>query len=134
MLSTEHIDQKGKYYNLTTQIASEVIVMRKKSGLIIILLLIGSFIHCMVNADYAFADRESQPKVTEVSYSKANNNVSPVSFSKMLDTLATLREDFVNVLNHFNPERASQMEQKNELIRDLLKIINDLPRKTTAAP
>ena len=88
----------------------------------------------MALADYAFADRESQAKVTEISYSKADNNVSPISFSGILDTLATLREDFINVLDHFDPDRASQMEQKNELIRDLLRIINHLPRKITPTP
>jgi len=109
-------------------------MMRKKAGCIITFLLVLSFINCMALADYAFADRESQAKVTEISYSKADNNVSPISFSGILDTLATLREDFINVLDHFDPDRASQMEQKNELIRDLLRIINHLPRKITPTP
>jgi hypothetical protein len=83
----------------------------------------------MAVADNASADKEPQSKVTVVYYPRTSGNVSTLSFTDMLDTMATLREDFIDVLSHFNPDKALQMEQKNELIRDLIQILDDLPRK-----
>jgi hypothetical protein len=104
--------------------------MRKKAECMIIFLLIVTLINCLIVTDYAFADKKSQNKVQGTPYPQASNNISPAPFADMLERMVTLREDIVDVIDHFNPDMAAQMQQKNNLIRDLLDVINDLPRKT----
>lgn len=107
--------------------------MRKKTECIkctIIIFLIWSFANCLVASDYAFADQKFQPHVQGISYLQADNSFTPGTFADMLEAFVTFREDLMNVIDYFNPSRASLMEEKNELIRDILEIINDLPRNS----
>jgi len=104
--------------------------MRKKAERMIILLMICTLISCLFVTDYAYADKKFQTKVSEISYSQANNTASPTSFMDLFERVITLRDDIINVIDHFSPDMASQMQQKNDLMKDLLQILNDLPRKT----
>jgi hypothetical protein len=109
-------------------------IMRKKAECMITFLLIFALMNCLVVTDYAFADRKSQPRVQGISYPQAENNVSPLTFADVLERMVTLREDIIDVIDHFNPDMAAQMQQKNNLLRDLLDVLNDLPRKTLSRP
>ncbi|MEW5802086.1 MAG: hypothetical protein AB1847_08280 [bacterium] len=111
--------------------------MRKKVKNIISLLFVCiliSCISCLAGADSAFADREFQTQEKETSYVQASTESdTPIPQITMLDlfeTFATLREDFIDILDYFNPTRAEQMGQYNDLIRDVLKMMGHLPRKT----
>lgn len=87
--------------------------MRMNIRRIIIILLICTFINCLCVTNFACAQ----------------GAILGETFVEAIDTLLSIRDEFIDIVDFFNPIRSEWMSRNNEFMKDILVIMKDIQER-----